>query len=325
MKVFYLYIYVFSLILFSCGERVRISPLPDATTLKVVKSKDLGVFPVRDIQIADSLLLLLNIDTCCSPMAFHLYSCSSLEKIDEAGVLGMAPGKLQRPAFTNLSEESGHFVIKNELNPDFFLLDINAIIQKGKEPVLSIPAPGKELNSPGVVKITEDDYLLCGAVDKPQSLYNKKNQKRKDLPFIRYSGNLDYLNNLMINNVKVAANKERKVFWAAMDILDRVILFSKNGKALKQIVFSSPEVSAPGKFKHYFGDIYSAKKYCYVTRPDEIKNSGSPRLLVFDWKGRLVKTYRSPVGFGELAVSEEGQIYTTIASKTNCILYELSE
>ena len=129
----------------------------------------------------------------------------------------------------------------------------------------------------------------------------------------------------MINNVKVAANKERKVFLAAMDILDRVILFSKNGTSLKQIVFSYPEISVPGKFNHYFGDIYSAKKYCYVTRLDEIKNAGTPILLVFDWKGRLVKTYRSPVGFGQLAVSEEGRIYTTVTSKTNCILYELSE
>ena len=147
MKVFYLYIYVFSLILLSCGDNVRISALSDAKTLRVVKSKELGAFQVQDMQMADSLLLLLNIDSCCSPMAFHLYSCSSLEKIDEAGKLGMAPGKLERPVFTNLSEKSNLFIIKNEQNPDFFLLDINAIIQKGKETVVSIPAPEKELTN----------------------------------------------------------------------------------------------------------------------------------------------------------------------------------
>jgi len=185
--------------------------------------------------------------------------------------------------------------------------------------------PKEVSNYPVIEQVSDKHLLLYGIADQPISIYNLRKGKKRDLPFIRYFNNFDYINNIMINRSLVAVNREDNIFFVALDILDRVVLFNKRGNISRQIIFSNPEPFDSGKFCSHFGDIFWAGKYCYLHRYEKKMSAESSRLIVLDKRGRLVKSYSSPVGFGNVSVSEDGKIFSSIPGEDDTVLYQLTE
>ncbi|GEM_PF-4016913 len=185
--------------------------------------------------------------------------------------------------------------------------------------------PKEVYNYPAIEQLSDEHLLLYGIADQPISIFNLRKENKRDLPFIRYYNNYDYINNIMINRSLVAVNREENIFFVALDILDRVVLFNKRGNIKRQIVFSNPEPFDPGKFCSHFGDIFWAGKYCYLHRYEKDKSAETSRLIVLDKRGRLVKSYSSTLGFGNVSVSEDGKIFSSIPGENDTVLYQLTE
>ncbi len=337
------------LLLFSCRSNFIIPELPKPIALKISDSLHLTDISVKDILVKDSLIIISNYDTSLSHNAFHFFSPMDLAKISEAGELGDMPGRLRFPVFTNFDVENGSLFFKEKHVPDFYTLDFRNLISYNsvssdnsdssgvsgssdrKAFVTAIPDFSRKYNIPEaerypeITKISENHFLLHGIADEPITVYNNKTGKKRNLPFIEYFSNLDYINNIMLNRSAVAATKSGDLFFVALDMLDRVVLFNSRGYVIRQNLFSASLPMTSGKFTHHFGDIYSCGEFCYVHRFEETNNPQDSRLLIFDLSGRLTKTYSSPVGFGEIAVSEDGTVYTVIRSNSGYSLYKLRE
>ncbi|MCK9303938.1 MAG: hypothetical protein PHP30_04940 [Bacteroidales bacterium] len=325
------------LTIISCRSNYYIPQLPAPVELKVTDSLCLVDLSVADILVKDSLIIITNSlktneETVLSRSAFHFFDSQDLSKIAEVGELGDDPGMLRMPVITNLGEEERIAIVKDRSDSSFYSLDYRNLLSDKRASISLTPGLFQKLQIPdldkypGITKVSDDNYILYGIGDEPITIFQKSSGGKRELPFIEYFTNLDYINNIMLNRSFITADKTNELFFVALDILDRVVLFNSSGYVIRQNIFSDiPTPASDGKFIHHYGDIYSTGKYCYLNRFEDINNLQNSRLLLFDWGGRLIKVYKSPAGFGQIAVSDDGTIYTTVLSEKGYTLYELKE
>ncbi|QTE23538.1 BF3164 family lipoprotein [Polaribacter cellanae] len=326
MKKKYLFINLFLYIFFtSCSENININSI-ELPGFKKIKSQVLPIKPNCFYQLHSQKSSLFVIDGC-GEKYINLYSEKDYKKINSFGFKGNGPNEFYFPEILPENNNSNEFWIHDINHKKFKKFNLKNILNNDFAPLI-VERKNPKILGGFELTIIDNEKIILGndhiSGEGTFFIYNKKENEIKWIDFYPIIDDIPRKKRAEAYDAFIKYSKENDLIVGASRYFNRINFYKLNGdliKSLKIGEFEYPNFNVKTNYvipqnivNHFIGLVLSKNKIYTLYSGYQQKNmshkDSRTKLLVFDFKGKLLNSYQLDKNISKFTINEnENKLY----------------